>query len=215
MGGARAWPVTLRHGQVTLRPMRARDEDAWAEIRRRGYAWFNPWDSTRPPDSPEPVWTFAAQVREFARRARRGQMLPWGVEYTPAPDAGPVFCGQVTVSGISYGASCSAQFGYWIDPRWAGRGIIPLGVAMAADYCFGTLRLHRLEAAICPENIKSLAVVRKVGFRDEGVASRYMHVRGMWQDHRMFVLFAEDVGSGVVSQYENRDRSADTPARVG
>ena len=215
MGRPRAWPVTLRHGPVTLRPMRVRDEDAWAEIRRRGHPWFSPWDATRPPDTPEPARTFAEQVREFARRARRGQMLPWGVEYTPEPGAKPVFCGQVTVSGISYGAMCSAQFGYWVDPRWAGRGIIPLAVAMAADHCFGTLRLHRLEVAICPENVKSLAVVRKLGFRDEGLASRYMHVRGAWRDHRLFALFAEDVGPGVVARYENRGRSADTPGGVG
>ena len=113
-----------------------------------------------------------------------------------------MFSGQVTVSGISYGATCWAQIGYWVDPRWAGRGIIPLGVAMAADYCFSALALHRLEAAIRPENDKSLAVVRKLGFRDEGIRERYMHVRGAWRDHRVFSLMSEDVPEGVVARYE-------------
>jgi len=210
-----AWPVTLRHGPVTLRPMRVRDEDVWSEIRRRGFAWFSPWDSTRPPDSAEQPMSFAQTVRTFAARARRGMMLPWAVEYRPEPSAKPVFAGQVTVSGIAYGSACWGQFGYWIDPQWAGRGIIPLAVAMAADHCFDTLGLHRLEAAILPENQKSRAVVTKLGFRDEGLRPRYMYIRGAWRDHEMFVLLAEDMPEGVVARYENRGRSADTPGEVG
>ena len=210
----RNWPVTLRHGPVTLRPMRVSDEPAWASIRRHGFEWFSPWDSTRPPDAIEPARSFAGQVREFARRARRGLMLPWGVEYAPTPGGKPVFCGQVTVSGIQYGAACWAQVGYWIDPRWAGRGIIPLAVAMAADYCFQTLHLHRVEAAVCPDNVKSLAVVRKLGFRDLGIQADYMHVRGIWRDHRIFALVAEDMVGGVVARYESQSRSADTPTGV-
>ena len=210
-----SWPVTLRHGPVTLRPVRTRDEPAWSEIRQRGFAWFSQWDSTRPPDTPERPQSFAQTVREYTARARRGTMLPWAVDYRPGEGAKPVFSGQVTISGIAYGSACWGQIGYWIDPRWAGRGIIPLAVAMAADYCFGTLHLHRLEVAIRPENTKSLAVVRKLGFRDEGLRPRYMHVRGEWRDHEMFVLLAEDVPDGVVPRYENGRRSADTPAEVG
>ncbi len=146
--------------------------------------------------------TFAQQVRAFTAMARRGEMLPFALDYRPNPGGVSVFSGQVTVSGISYGAMCWAQIGYWIDPRWAGRGLIPLGVAMAVDYCFTVLRLHRVEVAIRPENDKSLAVVRKLGFRDEGMRERYMHVRGAWRDHRVFSLMAEDVPEGVVAHYE-------------
>ena len=127
-------------------------------------------------------------------------MLPWAVEYTP-PGGKPRFVGQVTVGGIVYGSASWAQIGYWIDPAWAGRGIIPTAVAMACDYCFASLRLHRIEIAIRPENTNSLAVVRKLGFRYEGRRTRYMHVDGDWRDHEMFVLHREDVPEGVLNRY--------------
>ena len=197
------WPVTLQEGPVRLRPVRTRDERAWAEIRQRGAAWFRPWDSSRPPESLEDAATFAGLVRRSNARARHGGMLPWAVEYTP--EAGrPRFVGQVTVGGITHGSASWAQIGYWIDPAWAGRGIIPTAVAMACDYCFATLRLHRVEIAIRPENANSLAVVRKLGFRYEGRRPRYMHVDGDWRDHDMFVLHREEALEGVLARYRAR-----------
>ena len=59
--------------------------------------------------------------------------------------------------------------GYWIGQSHAGRGIVPTAVAMATDYCLGTLGLHRMEINIRPENAASLRVVEKLGFRDEGL----------------------------------------------
>lgn len=203
MAGA-YWPVRLTHGAVTLRPLRRRDEADWSRIRQRSPSWFRPWDSTRPVDAPEPSLSFSQLVTTFSGRARRGLMLPWAVEYTP-PDGKPVFAGQVTVSGITRGSACWAQMGYWIDPAWAGRGIIPTAVAMACDYCFETLKLHRIEIAIRPENTNSLAVVRKLGFRYEGRRERYMHVDGDWRDHDMFVLTAEEVPGGVLARFERRE----------
>lgn len=199
-----SWPVRLSHGPVTLRPLRRRDEADWARIRQRSDTWFRPWDSTRPPDSAEAGLTFVQLVTTFAVRARRGQMLPWAVEYTPPGERKAVFAGQVTVSGITLGSACWAQVGYWIDPVWAGRGIIPTAVAMACDYCFDVLRLHRMEVAIRPENANSLAVVRKLGFRYEGRRERYMHVDGAWRDHDVFVLTPEEVPGGVLARFESR-----------
>ena len=42
----------------------------------------------------------------------------------------------------------------------------------------GELGLHRVEVNIRPENVASLAVVRKLGFRDEGLRARYLHING-------------------------------------
>lgn len=198
----RYWPVRLSHGPVLLRPVQRRDELAWFRIRRRSPEWFGPWDSTRPPEAADPPLTFGGMVHSFTARAREGQLLPWAVEYTPPGQRRGVFAGQVTVSGIVRGSASWAQIGYWIDPTWAGRGIIPTAVAMACDYCLDSLRLHRIEIAIRPENANSLAVVRKLGLRLEGRRAAYMHVAGAWRDHDVFVLTAGDIPDGVLNRYE-------------
>lgn len=99
-----------------------------------------------------------------------------------------------------------ASIGYWVDQRWAGRGIIPVAVALAADYCFDDLGLHRLEIAIRPENERSLRVVEKLGFRAEGVRPRFLHIDGDWRDHLIFALNAEEVPGGLLDRWESRLR---------
>ncbi|WP_235750560.1 GNAT family N-acetyltransferase [Nigerium massiliense] len=186
------WPVTLQHGPVGLRPVARSDEWAWNDLRRRNDAWTGPWDSTRPPEASGPGLTFGGMVSDFTKQAREGRMLPWFITYS---DEGkdPVLAGQLTVSGIAYGSARWAQAGYWVDQKWAGRGIVPTALAMAGDYCFFTLKLHRLEVAIRPENLKSLRVVEKLGFRYESLIPRYLHVDGEWRDHLMFALLADEV----------------------
>ena len=71
-------------------------------------------------------------------------------------------------------------------------------------------QLHRLEIAILPENGRSLAVVRKVGARDEGERASYMYVDGRWRTHRTFSLLAEDLGEGFESRLISRHAQRET-----
>lgn len=192
--GTRYWPVTLEHGAVRLRPLRRADEPEWNAVRARNLEWLRPWDSTRPPESDEGSRTFGQMVADFTRQAREGTMLPWVIGYRPEPGASEVLAGQMTISGIARGSARWAMAGYWVDQQWAGRGLAPTALALAADNLFFGLRLHRLEVAIRPENVKSLRVVEKLGLRYEGERARYLHVDGDWRDHRMFAVHADEVG---------------------
>lgn len=184
-----------------LRPIRRADEWAWNEVRARTHDWTGPWDSTRPPEAGGGGYSFRQMVTDLTRQARAGRMLPWLITYRDDDRADPALAGQLTISGITYGSARWAQAGYWVDQRWAGRGIAPTALALAGDYLFGTLRLHRLEVAIRPENVKSLRVVEKLGFRFEGHIPRYLHVDGDWRDHLMFALHADELGpEGLVGR---------------
>jgi len=131
-------------------------------------------------------------------------MLPWLVFYDEGSDHAKLrLAGQLTVSGIVGGSASWGQIGYWVDQRLAGRGIIPTAVALAVDYCFQVMSLHRIEIAIRPENTKSLRVVAKLGFRPEGLRPRYLHIDGDWRDHLVFALNAEEGPGGLMQRWEN------------
>ena len=95
----------------------------------------------------------------------------------------------------------TATLGYWVDQDRAGRGIVPTAVALATDHCFKTLGLHRMEINIRPENAASLRVVEKLGFRDEGLRPRFLHINGEWADHRSFALTSEEVPEGILARW--------------
>lgn len=202
------WPVTLRTGAVMLAPIRRSDRRDWDAIRSRNEAWLLPWEATAPPGSRGRAATYADMVAALQAAARRDAALAWTIRYAPEGVGEPMMVGQLTVNNIIWGSACMASVGYWIDERWAGRGIVPTAVALTVDYCFQVMGLHRIEIAIRPENGKSLRVVQKLGFRSEGVRPAFLHINDQWRDHLIFALHADEAGEGLL------DRLRDTPHRL-
>lgn len=195
--------------------MSARDATAWREIRGRNRDWLIPWEATLPPGSSQQPQSFRVTARDLRRHARSGRGLPFVTTYDGA------MVGQVTVSGITWGSARSANLGYWIDRAFAGRNITTTAVALVIDHCFTTVGLHRIEVAVRPENTASLRVVHKLGFRDEGVRARYLHINGAWHDHRTFALTTEDLaGTSLVQRFhhtwqQSHGRHTDAGPRSG
>jgi ribosomal-protein-alanine N-acetyltransferase len=79
-----------------------------------------------------------------------------------------------------------------------GQGIATRALALALDHALGPAGLHRVEVNIRLENERSLAVVRRLGLRDEGVRARYLHIDGAWRDHRSFAITVEDLDGSTL-----------------
>ena len=185
------WPVSLTDGgDLELRPLRLRDSGSWRALRERNAQWLRRWEATLPQPDPSAPLTYAAMIRQSNREARAGRAAPFGIFFEGA------LVGQITVGGIAWSSLRTCHVGYWIDEGHAGRGIMPRSVAVVGDFCFRQLRLHRIEINIRPENDSSLAVVRKLGFRNEGLRQRYLHIDGNWRDHWSFALTAEERPDG-------------------
>lgn len=190
-----AWDPVLREGHVSLERLSRRHANAWREARLASAEWLAPWDATVPPGASAAPPNFNAMVRRLNREARDQRMLPLAILYDD------YFVGQLTVGGITWGSQRGCHMGYWVDKRVAGRGVMPTAVALATDHAFTQLGLHRVEINIRPENMPSRRVVEKLGFREEGVRQRYLHIAGDWRDHLCFALTAEEVPAGVMSRW--------------
>jgi ribosomal-protein-alanine N-acetyltransferase len=202
MGQARGWPATLAErslldAPVVLRPVRVRDAQPWRDSRVRNAAWLRPWEPTNPetPLYRTSVGPYVSLARTMRREARQGLALPWTVLY------GGRFAGQVTVGSIVWGSARCGQVGYWVDETLAGKGITPTALAMAVDHAFFTVGLHRIEASIRPENAASRRVVEKLGFREEGLRLRYLHIDGSWRDHLCYALTVEEAQGRLLPRW--------------
>ncbi|MFB9366466.1 GNAT family N-acetyltransferase [Kitasatospora sp. NPDC001664] len=186
-------------GDVALRPIRVRDQRAWQELSQRNRDWLRRWEATVPPaGAARPAAarpTFRQMARYLRHEAAAGRMLPFVVLHRGR------LVGQLTVGGITWGSMCSANVGYWVDESVAGRGIMPTAVALAVDHCFTGLGLHRIEVCIRPENRPSRRVAEKLGFREEGMRPRYLHIDGDWRDHLVYALTAEEVPEGMLNRW--------------
>jgi len=100
--------------------------------------------------------------------------------------------GVINVSEIVRGVFQSGYLGYYAFIPHAGQGHMTEGLALALRWVFGEMRLHRVEANIQPGNDASLALVRRLGFRREGLSPRYLKITGRWRDHERWAITAED-----------------------
>ena len=186
---------TLTEGRVSIRGIKARDAKKLEEELMRNRSWLRQWEAT----APQSFVSFdtKAGIKNLLAHARVGSGLPFAIEYDGE------LVGQLNVSGIVYGSLSSAQLGYWVAERVAGKGVTPTAVALATDYCLQNLGLHRMEICIRPENAASLRIVEKLGFRYEGLRRRYIHINGDWRDHFAYALTQEEVPSGVLNRWQS------------
>lgn len=147
-----------------------------------------------------------------ANQTSRDHHLPWATPFTDeagfniwfarsliGPHVGLVarerasghVVGVVNLNEIVMGAFQSAYLGYYGMAWCAGRGFMTEAVGLAVGFAFGTIGLHRVEANIQPENIRSIALVRRLGFTREGYSPRYLKIGGAWRDHERWARLAD------------------------
>jgi len=204
------WPsiLTIRtpgEPDRVMRALRTRDRAEWEHLRIRNRTWLSPWEATNP-DHLGHV-KFRHLVRRYDTEAQAGRMQPFVIE------VGGRLVGQMHLFNIAWGSLRSGSAGYWVSQDMAGRGIAPACLAALVDHAFYGLGLHRVEVDIRPENTPSLRVVEKLGFREEGVRRRLLHIDGAWRDHRSFALTTEDLAGGslVVAWNATRRETPPTP----
>ncbi|UFN50406.1 GNAT family N-acetyltransferase [Roseomonas sp. OT10] len=100
--------------------------------------------------------------------------------------------GVVNLNEIAGGAFHSAYLGYWAMAGQEGRGAMRWALTLALEFAFRDLGLHRLEANIQPGNLRSIALVRGLGFRHEGFSPRYLRIGGEWRDHERWARLTDD-----------------------
>ena len=99
----------------------------------------------------------------------------------------------INLNEIVHGVFQSAYLGYYAFVPHAGNGLMFQAMQQVIDYAFTELQLHRLEANIQPQNIRSAHLVTSLGFRLEGLSPRYLRIRNEWKDHERYAMTVEDV----------------------
>ncbi|HYO12230.1 MAG TPA: GNAT family protein [Thermoanaerobaculia bacterium] len=100
--------------------------------------------------------------------------------------------GVASLSEIVRGVFQSAYLGFYGNAQHTGQGLMKEGVQLLLRHAFREMRLHRVEANVQPQNVRSRALVRSLGFRKEGFSPRYLKIGGRWRDHERWTLLVED-----------------------
>ena len=147
--------------------------DAVARSRKLHGRW------TSPPTTRE-------RYREFVERSRK----PGNESHFVCTPEGEL-AGVININEIVRGVFCSGYLGYYALVPHDRCGYMRAGLSAVIQLAFHRYGLHRLEANIQPENGRSIALVRSLGFEREGYSPRYLKIGGRWRDHERWAVTSE------------------------
>jgi ribosomal-protein-alanine N-acetyltransferase len=188
--GAREWrampaPPIAAAAQIETQRLLLRASDASMSRETlafftRNQAHFGRWDPPLPADFLSLRWQ-RHRLLQHQRAFNAGEGFRYWLFEKTAPAR---IVGQVHFSSIVRGAFHNAMLGYQLDVAMQGRGLMHEALqAGIAEMFSAQVNLHRLQAAHLPENLRSAAVLGRLGFEREGLARRYLFIAGQWRDH--------------------------------
>jgi ribosomal-protein-alanine N-acetyltransferase len=181
----------IEGADVYLRYPRVPDYFGWSRLRGESRAFLAPW---------EPSWAsdeltkgaFRRRIKRYQKEARLDSAYAFFV-FRKDDDT---LMGGCTLSNVRRGVTQCCALGYWIGERFSRQGYMFDAVRALVPFIFTTLGLHRIEAACLPSNEPSKSLLVKTGFRQEGVALRYLQINGEWRDHVLFALLEDEARVG-------------------
>jgi len=179
-------PVIKGNG-VYLRYPRISDYLSWSRLRGESRAFLAPWEPVLASDELT-RGAFRRRIKRYQKEARLDSAYAFFV-FRAEDDA---LMGGCTLSNVRRGVTQCCSLGYWIGERFARQGYMHDAVRALIPFIFSTLGLHRIEAACLPSNEPSKSLLQKAGFRQEGLARKYLQINGEWRDHVLFALLEDD-----------------------
>jgi len=176
----------LHYGSVVLRPPILSDFDEWVRLRQESKVFLAPWEPL-PPANEYSKFSFRARIKHYQQQAKNDSAYPFFIFHHEKDH----LLGAITASNIRRGAAQMCSMGYWIGMPYARQGYMSHALNALVGHAFNGLGLHRVEAACLPSNLASIALLRRSGFSEEGLARKYLNIAGKWQDHLLFARLTE------------------------
>jgi ribosomal-protein-alanine N-acetyltransferase len=173
---------------VVLRAPQMSDYADWATLRESSRDFLSPWEPTWPADDLTRS-AFRRRIKRYTEDQRGDLAYPFFIVHR----TDEILLGGLTLSNIRRGCAQAGSLGYWMGAPYAHRGFMTAAVSALIPFAFGTLRLHRIEAACIPTNAASIRLLEKTGFRREGFARQYLCIDGVWQDHLLYARLRDEV----------------------
>jgi [ribosomal protein S5]-alanine N-acetyltransferase len=181
-------PSVLGEG-VSLRTPQAADHAEWAALREHSREFLTPWEPTWPADDLSRS-AFRRRIRRYTEDLRTDQSYAFLI----FRNADGRLVGGLTLANVRRGVAQAGSLGYWMGLPYVRQGYMTAAVRAVIPFAFGTLRLHRLEAACIPTNTASIRLLENTGFVREGYAREYLCINGIWQDHLLYGRLKDSKG---------------------
>ena len=179
--------IDIPGDRLYLRHPNNSDYAQWVKLRSESSEFLKRWEPKWPNDDLSRIG-FRRRLKAYAQQRQSG----WGRTYFLFEREGDQLLGGIGLTRITHGISNTATLGYWMGAPHAGKGHMRITVPALLDFAFENLNLNRIEAACLPRNQRSINLLLKCGFREEGYAREYLEINGTREDHILFAALRSE-----------------------
>lgn len=175
------------HKDIILKPVELTDSDrifTLIDKNREQFAQWFWWVETT-----QNVYNSLDFLREVKEKYEKKTDFVCGIWYKNE------FVGLVSLTGIDFHTN-SAMLGYWLDYDQEGKGVMTNSCKMLINYAFDTLKLHRIWIIHAEKNLKSKAVIERLGFTHEGHFRESTLVNGEYLNDEYYGLLEQEWKNG-------------------
>ena len=87
----------------------------------------------------------------------------------------------------------NTELGYCLSSHYWRQGYATEAVSRAIDYAFRELGFHRVFATVDPTNKASIALLKKLGLREEGLFKQHKFIKGKWRDSLVYAMLHHEL----------------------
>jgi len=179
---AKRFPV-LRTERLVLREVTSKDAPWYLKH-------FNTWEIVDGQECPGPkdIKTARKELKlYFTDNFTGGTGMRWGLTLRGSDDL---------IGSVGFykwvKKTHQVETGYDLDPDYWGQGLMTEAMTAIVQYAFDVMKVNRIEALVSPRNKGSQRLVRRLGFRREGVLREHDYYDGEFTDDFLFALLKRD-----------------------
>ena len=135
-------------------------------------------------------------VEEVEEHIRKASLIP-----ANTPDSWYLLGTRLKESGVLVGdigihfmgpQNQQAEIGYMILEGYQGKGYASEMVQGVLTFLFNNYKKHRITAAVDPQNVKSIELLKRAGMRQEAHHIKSFWMDGQWMDDVIFAILREE-----------------------
>ncbi|MGI5399123.1 GNAT family N-acetyltransferase [Streptomyces sp. CA-135486] len=175
------YPLRLSGRRVVLREFTLDDvDDALRIIGDERVTRFLSFDS-RSRDEAQ------AMIEGAVKRAQESPRTEFYLAVARLDDDRMIGFARIAFAGVKAG-----KLGYAIAADEWGHGYATDAARTLTNFAFRVLQLHRVSAAIGPENSASIALVERLGFTKEGILRDHVFTNSSWRDSVLYSVLEHE-----------------------
>lgn len=142
------------------------------------------------PTRPENFYTLAYQTALMNCEydlILKGKTIRYYIYPKTCPD---LLIGSLNFFRMEHTPFSNAFIGYKLDQDFQHNGYALEACQAAIPVIFSHYQLHRISARVAPDNLPSIKLLERLGFRYEGIEYEGVEVNGVYRDHYRYGLIS-------------------------